>query len=253
MTAASGRQMVLELPHRPALGRDDFLVAPANELAVAWIDRWPAWPKPVLLIHGPAGSGKTHLASVWRHVSGAVALDGNSLAEAEPPALLSGARAAVVDDAEAALARVPEVEQRLLHLYNILVETGGHLMLTGRTPPPQWPLRLADLRSRLAAAPAASLGPPDDQLLAAVLVKLFADRQIQVAPQVIRFAIARMERSFEGARRLVAAVDRAALARRRAITIPLVRAVLNAEGGGPESTDIDNRAGEASDGSGNCR
>jgi chromosomal replication initiation ATPase DnaA len=111
-------------------------------------------------------------------------------------------------------------------LFNLLREGGGHLLLTGRSPPARWPLALADLRSRLAALPVVALAPPDDAGLAAVIVKLFADRQLRVEPDVVRFLVERLDRSFAAAAAAVAALDRAALAHGRAVTVPLVRAVL---------------------------
>ena len=147
-------QLPLSLPHRPALGRDDFLVAPANAEAVAWLDRWPNWPAPALVLAGPAGSGKTHLAQVFAARSGAVLLAAAALARAAPPALVADARAAVVDDAERA------DEEALLHLYNMLAERGWHLLLLARAAPARWGIALPDLRSRLLAAPVASWRRP---------------------------------------------------------------------------------------------
>ncbi len=219
-------QLPLELAHRPALRREDFLVAPGNEVAVAWIDRWPDWPGPALALYGPPGCGKSHLCQVWRAASGAAEIVAGRLASAEPPELLGAARACVLDDAEAVLAVGAEAERRLMHLYNLLAEAGGHLLVTGANPPARWPASLPDLRSRLAAMPAARLAAPDDALMQAVLVKLFADRQLKVGGEVIRFLAARMERSFAAARALVAALDRASLVERRAITVPLARRVL---------------------------
>ncbi|HXQ51269.1 MAG TPA: DnaA/Hda family protein [Stellaceae bacterium] len=213
-------QLPLSLPHRPALGRDDFLVAPANAEAVAWLDRWPNWPAPALVLAGPAGSGKTHLAQVFAARSGAVLLAAAALARAAPPALVADARAAVVDDAERA------DEEALLHLYNMLAERGLHLLLLARAAPARWGIVLPDLRSRFLAAPVATLAPPDDALLAAVLVKLFADRQLLVGEEVVAFLVPRLERSFAAAASAVAALDQAALAAHRRITVPLARAVL---------------------------
>ena len=219
-------QLPLDLELRPALGRDDFLVAPSNEVAVAWIDRWPDWPGPALALYGPPGCGKTHLCQVWRAMSGAVQADAAALDANEPPELLGAARACVLDGAEAALGAEPERERRVLHLYNLLSERGGHLLVTGLDAPARWACALPDLGSRLAAMAAARLAAPDDALIEAVLVKLFADRQLRVGGEVVRFLSTRMERSFEAARALVAALDRSALADRRAITVPLAGRVL---------------------------
>lgn len=213
-------QLVLGLPHRPALGRDDFLVASSNAEAVAWLDRWPDWPATALALHGPAGAGKSHLAQVWRRSSGAAAIfDGGPI---DPPALASAG--AVVLDLGAAAA--PSEERPLLHLYNLLAERRGHLLLVAREPPARWPVALPDLRSRLATAPAVALLPPDDALRTAVMVKLFADRQIRVEADVIGYLLQRLDRSFAAIGEAVAALDQTALAERRPITVPLARAVL---------------------------
>ncbi|MGE5201093.1 MAG: HdaA/DnaA family protein [Acidobacteriota bacterium] len=214
-------QLILDLGHRPALGEADFMVAPCNRQAVQWLDRWPDWPAPALTIQGPPGCGKTHLARVFAARSGAVLISAGALTTDGVPDLLGAARAAVVDDAERA---TPEA---LLHLYNLLAERGGHLLLTAAEPPARWADTLPDLRSRLAAAPTVAVAPPDDALLAALLVKLFADRQLAVAEEVVLFLLHQMERSFEAARQLVAALDAAALREQRAITIPLARVVLS--------------------------
>lgn len=220
----SGRQIPLDLGHREALGREDFMVAPCNAAAVAWLDRWPAWPAPVLVLHGPAGCGKSHLAEVWRKRSGASRLDPAALAGMDPPAMAAAPR--VIEDLDRAFD--PSQEAPLFHLYNCLAESGRHVLITARTPPARWRFTLADLSSRLRAAPSVGVGPPDEALMASLLVKLLADRQLKVGEDVVLFLLERMERSFAAATALVAALDEAALSSRRRITVPLARAVLAA-------------------------
>lgn len=213
-------QLAFTLPHRPALGRRDFLVAPCNRAALAWIDAWPDWPGPVLILTGPPASGKSHLAAVWRARSRAVALTPEALGA--PDRALGGARAGLIED----LAPGAFDERGLLHLYNLVKEAGARILMTARTPPAHWDIALADLRSRLHAAPVAAIGPPDDTLLSALLVKQLADRQIAPAPDAVRYLVARMTRSFAGVAALADALDAASLAQKRSITLPLARAVL---------------------------
>jgi chromosomal replication initiation ATPase DnaA len=217
-------QFTFDFPHRPAFGADDFLVAPSNETAIAWLDRWPDWPGPALVLHGPPGCGKTHLAHVWQARSGAPSLAPADLTLDALPDLLGAAAVAVIDGAD----RV--AERPLLHLVNMIAERRGHLLLTAAEPPARWPTELPDLRSRLLAMPAVAVEPPDDALIGAVLLKLFADRQLAIGEDVVAFLLRHMERSFAVARRVVDRLDHAGLAEKRPITVPLARAVLAEEG-----------------------
>ncbi len=228
MTLAEPRQLVFDLATRPALGRADFFVSPANRLALAQVDTWPAWPGGRLAVAGPTGAGKTHLAHVWAARSDARILPAAGLVALDIGALRDDAALAVedVDD----LGDLPEAEARaaeeaLFHVANRLA-AGGALMVSGREPPARWATRLPDLASRLRAAPVARLEAPDDALLAAILVKLFGDRQIVVEADLIQYLLTRMDRSFEAAEALVVELDRAGLARRRPITRMLAVEIL---------------------------
>lgn len=222
------QQLAFDFSHRPSMSGEDFFVAPCNADAVAWVDSWPDWPAPALVVHGPAGCGKTHLSSVWQARTSAVRLD-LPQAAFDPVRALDEATAAVVEDVDRWIGETG-AERQLLHLYNVVAERRGHLMLTAQRQPTAWPMTIADLRSRLAAAPAVTIEPPDETLIAALLMKLFADRQIKVGDDVLTFLLARMERSFDAARRLVAALDTEALQARRNVTVPLAGEVLRRVG-----------------------
>ena len=227
----SGTQLPLDLGHRTALSDGDFLVAPCNADAYAWLERWPRWPGPASVIFGPAQCGKTHLAHLFATRSGAVALAAAALTVADPPCLLAQAHAVVVEDCDRAGGDGEGLDETaLFHLINLTKESGGFLLLTGREAPSRWKIGLPDLRSRLNAMAALAIGAPDDEALAAVLVKLFADRQVKVGEDLVTYLLGRMERSFAAAAGLVERLDRAALAGRRAVTVPLARRVLEQDG-----------------------
>lgn len=220
------RQLVFELGHRAASGRDDFLVAPSNEAAVALIDAWPDWPDRIVALSGPAGSGKTHLAEVWRMASGAVSLAPGSLPGADMPALVSQ-RAIILEDLATLTA---EGERALFHLVNLVRAESAFLLITSREALARLPLALPDLTSRLKAVPQVELGPPDDALLSGILVKLFDDRQLRVTPAVIAYLASRIERSVDAARAAVAELDTASLSGKRSITVPLAAEILGKQG-----------------------
>jgi len=215
-----GEQLAFDLPHRTALGADDFLVSDCNALAVRLIDIWPDWASAASVITGPAGSGKTHLANVWSLKSDAISLSPDKRGTFDLDTLESAA-AVVIED----LDRTRFDESSLFHLLNTITEKRISLLLTCREPAAHWPVSLPDLASRLRAIPVVSIGTPDDTLLRAVLLKHFADRQLDVDPNVIGYLETRMERSMDAARQLVAVIDRKALGSKRRITRPFAAQV----------------------------
>jgi len=217
------RQLSFDLPARAALGREDFFIAPANAMAVALIENWQNWPGRKLLLEGPKGAGKTHLAHVWARAAAARIVSATSLAGADIPGLAS-APVAVEDVQE--IAGDAAAENALFHLHNLVLAEGHALLLTADRPAARWGLQLPDLASRMQGTQATKLEAPDDRLLSAVLAKLFADRQLIPTPDTIPFLVARMDRAFDSARLLVAQLDRAALSQGRAINRKLAGEVL---------------------------
>jgi chromosomal replication initiation ATPase DnaA len=214
-------QLTLDLPHRAALGAEDFLVSDCNRAAVKLIDAWPQWPDHVQLLIGPQASGKTHLARVWQALSGAKALDADTLRMD----LVDGMRAGmplVVEDAD----RATYDEKALFHLFNLARENGLFVLMTARSAPSRWNVALPDLLSRLNAVPAVEIGPADETLITTVMLKHFADRQLDIDPKVLTYLSLHVDRSLAAAAAAVAAVDRAALATGRKISRQLVAEVL---------------------------
>ncbi len=218
------QQLHFDLPAREALGRDDFFVSPANAAAVGMIEGWKDWSARKLLLVGPAGSGKTHLVHVWVALAQARIVAAADLAGADIPALATGNIA--IEDAQE-VARQGASEEALFHLHNLTLAEGHSMLVSADAPPKQWGLDLPDLDSRMQGTPLIALEPPDDSLLAAVLMKLFADRQLSPAPETIPYLIPRMARSFEAARAVVGALDDCALDTGRPINRTLARQVLD--------------------------
>ncbi|HRI76103.1 MAG TPA: DnaA/Hda family protein [Alphaproteobacteria bacterium] len=215
---AKPQQLPFDLGHRTAFARDDFWVSGCNSDAVAWLDKYPDWPAPLLFVYGPRASGKTHLLKIWQNETGGAVFDAANI-DSLPPAV-------IIDDIDKLVGDSAR-EEALFHLYNIQKERGGHILAAAETPPRGWRFVLRDLESRFLAAPAVAVGSPDDELMAVVLTKLFSDRQIFVPQEVVQFLLPRLQRSFAAMRDVVADIDHKALAEKRKVTVPLVREIFD--------------------------
>ena len=227
---SSSGQLPLDFEHAPSTSREDLIVSDPLSAAINLVDLWPDWPSPLVIMAGPTGAGKTHLANIWRERSGA------SLVSVKAPGEAALAHAAsgpvLLEDID----RTGFDETLLFHLINTVREHGTAMMITTRIWPAAWPVHLPDLQSRLRAATIVEIGEPDDELLEQVIEKLFADRQVIVDPKVVAYLVQRMERSLDAAQTIVCRMDQLALARRGKINRILAAEVLaELESGSPDT------------------
>jgi chromosomal replication initiation ATPase DnaA len=215
------RQLAFALPHAESLSRDNFLEGPANAEGLALVDRWPDWPNRIMLLVGPEGSGKSHLAAIWAEQAGARSTSAHALTPATVPGELATG-ALVVEDLKPS-----EFDERaMFHLMNLAREDEASVLITARLAPSAFAIELRDLRSRLRAVPMVSLLPPDDALFRALIVKFCADRQLAVDETVVSYLATRIERSFAAARRAVELLDTEALRLGRPVTRALAAELL---------------------------
>lgn len=215
------RQLAFVLPHAESLTRDDFLEGPANAAGLGLIDSWPDWPNRTMLLVGPEGSGKSHLAAIWAEQAGARSTSAHALtATAVPGALATGAL--VVDDLKSG----DFDERALFHLMNLAREEQAFVLITSRMPPSAFEVELRDLRSRLRAVPVVLLLPPDDQLFRALIIKFCADRQMAIDETVVSYLATRIERSYAAVRQAVELLDTEALRLGRPVTRALAAELL---------------------------
>jgi chromosomal replication initiation ATPase DnaA len=206
-------QLALSLPHQESHAREDFLAGDCNAAALTLVDRWPDWPGRVVMLVGPEGAGKSHLAAAWAGIAGARVISARALDVASVPGSLATG-ALVVEDV------VPgSIDERaLFHLLNLARQEEDYVLLTARSAPANWKISLPDLGSRLRALPTVSLAPPDDAVLKAVIFKLGTDRQLVLDESVVSYLASRIERSFAAARQIVEQLDQEALRKMRPIT-----------------------------------
>jgi len=216
-------QLTFDMPAQTAMGRVDFIEAPCNSDALATIDNDANWPAGKIALFGPEGSGKTHLVNIWSERTGGETVEGRALTLDTLPSL---GNTVAVENADQLLAH-PHAQEALFHLHNHVHNQSGRLLVTGRTPPARWAFTLPDLASRLSAFQTVELGPPDDQVLSALLSKLFTDRQISPSETLIPYLVRRMDRSFAAARRIVAELDHRALSEGRPVNRTLAAEMLD--------------------------
>lgn len=219
------RQLRLELRRPSTYSRAEFVAGPSNAHALEALDAWPRWPGGALVLVGPEGVGKTHLARAWAESAGAAILD-----RANPDVAAAAGRPALLEDVDRG---VPE--EALFHLINLAAREGGGLLLTAQRPPVAWPAALPDLRSRLNALHVAEIEPPDDTVLEGVLQRFFRERSIRPTADVIPYLLWRIERSIPQAREIVRRLDEAADEAQRPISRALAREVL---GDGTDNLDL---------------
>lgn len=227
--SAPVQQLPLELPHRQALGKEDFLIAPCNEEAVRLIDQWPNWSFFAACIYGPEGCGKTHLANVFSNRVSLLSnypykipcIKASSLKLETVHSLFAEYPCLIVENLNAEIN-----EEAMFHLYNLYRNEGGNILFTSTEAPARLPFKLKDLQSRLNIVPSVEIKAPDDELLSSLLIKLFMDRQIIVSPEIISYLLNNMQRSFAYARKIVAEIDNISLARKRAVSIPIAKEAL---------------------------
>lgn len=219
--AAASTQMVMPFASSTSYHAEDFIRGEANLAAHSLIERWPDWPYSLVVVHGPKSSGKTHLAHVFAQRTQAQFIPPSRIGQAPADQLLAGHHAWVIDGLDAV-----KSEDALAQLINHARARGDYVLMTANTAPSQLPFSLNDLKSRLTALPEVALGAPDDALLTGVLAKAFVDRQLRVSPDLLHYAVARLERSFEAVHQFASDVDAASLASGRGVTLPLMRGVL---------------------------
>jgi chromosomal replication initiation ATPase DnaA len=233
MTAGDWKpvQLPLDLTRAPGYSRDDLIVSAQNRAAIELVEQWPDWPSPVVILAGPAGSGKTHLAAIWSELATAVSCEAGRIGVS----IVNSASPVLIDDAD----RGALDETGLFHLINAVRGQGRSMLLTARRFPSAWGVTLPDLASRLKAATLVELREPDDEMLGGVITKLFADRQVDVDPSVVQYLVRRMERSLSTASILVERLDRLALERKTPITRSLAAETISAMDEGQATLDFE--------------
>lgn len=222
---AGSRQLVFPFEEGVDHAVEAFVVAPSNSHAFEWIERWPDWPFTALVLVGPLGCGKTHLAALWRAKSGAATIDLGTAGIEQAAALTADGQPILVEDCDRVLDET-QAERTLLQLYNLAKAAGSRLLLTARRPPSQWRLVLPDLKSRLNSAMVVAIDPPDDELLRSVAGKLFGDKQVEVGEEVVAYLLARCERTVASLAHAVEILNMVSKERQRPITVPMAREVL---------------------------
>lgn len=223
-------QIAFKFSPHPYLGREDFMVSSCNFVAVETIDNWPDWPFFAICLYGPSGCGKTHLSQIFSdNISVATNfpykipnIKAQNINLDTPHQLFSKHKCLIVEDLSENIN-----QEAMFHLYNLYRNEGGYILFTANEAPARMNITLPDLRSRLNIIPAIEISEPDDEMLSALILKLFADRQLIISPEIVGYMLKNMQRSFSFCNHLVAEIDNISLARKRAISINIVKEAIN--------------------------
>jgi chromosomal replication initiation ATPase DnaA len=223
------KQLTLPFAEETHFAAEDFCPAPSNAAAREWLLHPNRWNNGRLVLWGEAGCGKTHLLHIWAQAHQADIISSASLQGLIGSASLQGLRRVqnpiALDDAD--LAPDPLA---LLHLLNSAAEAGQPALLAARLPPARMAYKLADLTSRLRAASAVEIRPPEDELLEQLLTRLAAARQLSLSIPVRNTLLLHLPRAPAFYREAVARLDRAALDRsakiNRALALEIVTGLL---------------------------
>lgn len=180
----------------------DFIVSDANQTAVRHLEHWSLWPVMASVVTGPRKSGRSLLGRIFASKTGGRFVDNADLHD----------------------------EEALFHAWNAAQSDRKPLLMAADLPPAKWRIKLPDLRSRLLASPHVAIEEPDFRLMSGLVEKLLHARGLIAKPEVVRYVVPRIERSYIGIGRIVDALDEAALARRRPITMAVAREALAAIG-----------------------
>ncbi len=219
------KQMPFDLKHASSMAREDFFISDTNQEAMAWLDKWPNWGAPALVIYGPPHAGKTHLRHIWQSETWGQHIGVQDLVPEKVGDLYEQNNNIAIDPLDAIIGN-DKAEQALFHLYNLVKNEGGSLLICAEREPASWQIKLPDLVSRLKSCPMQGIAHPDDMLMEIAFVKLFTDRQMSVSPDVIAYILPRIERNMAVVHACVERIDQLSLADKRKITIPLVKEAL---------------------------
>ena len=223
-------QLIFNLNRKGNTGLENFYISKSNDLAVSTVKNWRNWPTRKLILMGPTGSGKSHLANFWVEQVGAQMISISDMCTLDVVEL-SENKALLIDNIDEVENSNLEdkilIEEKLFHLINSMAHTSCYLMITSSTIVSTWGFKLPDLMSRLKTMAVVELLPPDDELLVAVLLKQFDDKQIKVSPEFVLFVSKRINRSFSSIREFVTLIDELTLKQKRDVTIPIASRILD--------------------------
>ena len=226
----NNEQMIFDLRRPSKNGLENFFITGSNEVAVGAIKKWKTWPEKKLILLGESGSGKSHLVDFWAKESHGrsikvVDLCGYDVID------LSQNEALIIENIDDITTYGPtkkqRIEEELFHLINAVAQASCYLLITSSSSVSSWDVQLPDLLSRLMSITIVEILPPDDQLLMAILLKQFDDRQITISPEFITFVSKRINRTYDSICKFVDRIDFLALEQKREVTIPIARKILD--------------------------
>ena len=213
-------QLLLNFNHKQNFNNNDFYVSESNYYAYKLIEKWPKWEKNILNIYGEKFSGKTHLTNIFISKNKGIKINENEINN-DIFKKLKLYENIIIDNFNY------ECDEKLMYsIFNIVDQDNKYLIINSIKPINEFNFNLEDLKSRSKNCLFAKIDSPDDELIFAIILKSFSDRQIQIDKKLIDFIIKRIDRSYGKIADFIYKVDELSLKKKKAIDLKIIKEIL---------------------------
>ena len=213
-------QLLLNFKQNQNFNYNDFYVSKSNYYAFQLIEKWPKWEKNILNICGEKYSGKTHLSNIFLNKNGGIKVEEKDINN-EIFKKFKLYENIIIDNYD------NKVDEKLIYsIFNLADQDNKYLIINSINPINKIDFKLNDLKSRSKNCLFAKIENPDDELMFAIILKSFSDRQIQIDKKLIDFITKRIDRSYGKIADFIYKVDELSLKKRKAIDLKTIKEIL---------------------------
>ena len=213
-------QLLLDFNHKKNFNEHDYYVSKSNYFAFNLVDKWPRWEKKILNIHGENFSGKSHLANIFKSKSNALLINSEKIRN-EIFKEIKIFENIILDNFD------ENFDEKIAYsIFNLVDQDNKYLLINSLKPINEIKFQLPDMISRSKNCLFAEIESPDDDLIFAIILKNFSDRQIKIEKKIIEFIINRIDRSYSKIHEFIYKIDELSLKKKKPINLKTIREIL---------------------------